>query len=428
MRPCFEGWRSLLNTRHQGWPLALIALWLIGFGGGAQAANLSDVRVGLHGALTRFVIESDTKFPFRLFQLQNPARLIVDLPNMQRDVAELPLSNQSPLIEKSRYGLFRPDVLRVVLDLSTLIAIHQSRQYQNAAGKWLLVIEMAAPDASHAVTTKATEVGWRAYFDSRQFRTATPKSALQAEFTPKGVISAPRRKQSYVPIVVMIDPGHGGLDPGAIGYKNTFEKDVVLGIAKRLQNQLKQRGFRALLTRDADFYVPLAERYRIAQKHQARLFVSLHADAAENSRATGASIYTLSEKASDREAAKLARKENASDVLVGVSDFEEYDASVQRILLSMSQRVTQFESSVFASAMLKQLSSAINLKSHAYRSAGFTVLKSPSVPSILIELGYMSNPDDRKKLLDPKHCERLAITLAAGIADYFTQRKKNRTG
>ena len=385
----------------------------------ASAASLRDVRVGLHGALTRIVLEADTPFPYRIFQLENPARLIIDLPNMDWQVAALPTKAQSPLIQKFRHGLFSPDVLRIVLDMPSQVAIHRHAHYQSSAGKWLLLLEIAVPDSDHAATRGILNRDWQAYLDTRT------KPPEPENFVPEGVVATPLRGEKPLPMTIVIDPGHGGPDPGAVSGQKIYEKDIVLKIAKRLQHHLKERGFRALLTRDADFYIPLGKRYRIAQNQQADLFVSLHADAAENPRATGASVYTLSEKASDREAAKLARKENASDILVGVSGFEDYDASVQQILLSMSQRITQYDSVRLAQSIVPELAQATNIKPNPHRSAGFAVLKSPSVPSVLVELGYMSNPKDRKKLLDDQHRDRLAAALAAGIAMYFTQQQNN---
>lgn len=385
----------------------------------ASAMALSDMRIGLHDALTRIVLEADHPFAYRIFQLQNPARLIVDVPAMDWQVASLPDRNDSPLIQKSRYGLFNPDVLRIVLDLHSAVAVRRHVQYQNAVGKWLLLLEIATPDSAHPAAEGFLAQGWQDYLASR----VQPSEA--ENFIPDGVIPAPLRSARPMPVTIMIDPGHGGPDPGAVAGGKTFEKDIVLKVAQRLQHHLEQRGFRALLTRDADFYIPLGKRYRMAQNQQADLFISLHADAAENPKATGATVYTLSEKASDREAAKLAQKENASDILVGVSGFEDYDDSVQQVLLSMSQRITQYDSVQLARAVVPELAQATNVKPNPHRSAGFAVLKSPSIPSILVELGYMSNPKDRKKLLERAHRDTLAQALAAGIAGYFDKQQQN---
>lgn len=386
----------------------------------ALSASLDDVRMGLHDKITRLVFEADTKFPYRVFQLADPTRLIIDLPSMEWRVAKLPTGVQSPLIQQSRHGLFSPDILRIVFDTHSAVTIHRHAQYQNSAGKWLLVLDIAKPDAEHAADRGTLSKSWKAYLDQQ-----AKQRAEAANFIPEGVIPAPRRGQKPTPIIVMIDPGHGGPDPGAIGGKKTYEKDIVLKVGKRLQHHLNKLGFRALMTRDADFYIPLSKRYRIAQNQQAKLFVSLHADAAENPRATGASLYTLSEKASDREAAKLAQKENASDVLVGVSEFADYDASVQQVLLSMSQRITQYDSVLLAKSLLPELGAATKLKRDPHRSAGFAVLKSPSIPSVLVELGYMSNTKDRKKLLDAQHRDKLGAALAKGIAAYFAKQQEN---
>lgn len=389
----------------------IVVFCLLGLSRTVLAATLSDLRVGLHGDITRVVIESDQKFPYRLFQLQQPARLIIDGPSMTWRVNNSRLAERSPLIAKSRFGLFRPDVLRVVFDLTHAVKIVRHVMFKNAAGKWLLMVEFQRASRGEESTRNIFEDGWQEYI------------ARANKKKPDKVARAPRRGEKKVSQIVVIDPGHGGLDPGALGDNKIYEKHIVLAVSRHLRKALEKMGIETHLTRNSDYYVPLATRFRIAEQKRATLFVSIHADAADNPKAYGASIYTLSDKASDREAEKLAQKENASDTLVGISDLDDYEPSVQRILLSMSHRATQRESSRIAKNLLQTMSKEITMKSHAHRSAGFAVLKSPSVPSVLVELGYISNSRDRKLLQNTNHQKKLARTLAKGIRRYLERLK-----
>jgi N-acetylmuramoyl-L-alanine amidase len=219
--------------------------------------------------------------------------------------------------------------------------------------------------------------------------------------------------------VVMIDPGHGGQDPGAIGVSGTREKFVALDTARAAAKRLEATGrYRVLMTRDSDEYIPLQGRVELAQKAGADLFMSVHADANRNRHIHGASVYTLSEKASDEEAAELAARENRSDKIAGV-DLSNHEPIVSEILYDLARRQTNNMSQRFAQALVSELGRDVLLLDNTHRSAGFVVLKAPDIPSALVELGCLSNAAEERELRETKYQQRLAESLARSVNDYF---------
>jgi N-acetylmuramoyl-L-alanine amidase len=220
--------------------------------------------------------------------------------------------------------------------------------------------------------------------------------------------------------VVVIDPGHGGIDAGTTGIDGTKEKDVVLDEAKRLAKALTRRGYVVHLTRDSDIYIPLRERVAIARSYDADLFISLHADSNPSTQIAGASVYTLSEHGSDAEAAALASKENQSDIIAGV-DLSGQDDTVSHILIDLAQRDTINRSNRFASVLVSELPRATDVvHRQPHRSAGFAVLKAPDVPAVLIELGYLSNRGDCSQLGDARWRDAVARSIATAVDRQFT--------
>ena len=217
----------------------------------------------------------------------------------------------------------------------------------------------------------------------------------------------------------MIDPGHGGNDPGAIGLKKNYEKNVVLSVAKRLARQLDDiPNVEVHLTRDRDTYVKLDERVAFAQRRNADLFLSLHADAHRVRSVRGGSVYVLSQRASDKEAARLAREANKSDRVAGVAMKDE-PPEVRNILIDLAQRETMNKSAILGAAVLREMDKVVHLRKDDVLFAGFKVLKAPEVPSILIEMGYMSNPEEERKLITTYHQNRIARALRDGVATYI---------
>ena len=221
--------------------------------------------------------------------------------------------------------------------------------------------------------------------------------------------------------LIVIDPGHGGIDPGALG-SHTMEKNVTLAMAKQLQKTLLATGrFRVVLTRDKDVFIPLRDRFKIARDKGADLFISLHADSIPGTGARGASVYTLSDKASDAEAEALATKENKSDVINGV-DLSQQSQTVSGILIDLAQRETINLSSRFASILVGDLKADTMMLQNSHRFAGFAVLKAPDVPSVLLEMGYISNPSEERLLTQPNHQKSLSESITRAIEDYFDWR------
>ncbi|HEX4042048.1 MAG TPA: N-acetylmuramoyl-L-alanine amidase [Xanthobacteraceae bacterium] len=219
--------------------------------------------------------------------------------------------------------------------------------------------------------------------------------------------------------VIMLDPGHGGVDPGAIGVNGTYEKFIALGTAREAARLLEGTGhFHVLMTRDSDQYIPLQQRVELAQSAGADLFMSVHADANRNHHIRGASVYTLSEKASDKEAAELAARENRSDFVAGV-DLSKHEPVVSEILFDLARRQTNNMSQRFAQAIVSELGREVMLMDNTHRSAGFVVLKAPDIPSALVELGCLSNPLEEHELRRTNYQLKLAEGLARSVSDYF---------
>lgn len=219
--------------------------------------------------------------------------------------------------------------------------------------------------------------------------------------------------------VIIIDAGHGGKDPGAIGYASKKEKDITLDIAKFLHDELKKEpNYKVYLTRNNDRFLSLSERSLIARKYNADLFISLHADAAGNTKATGLSVYTLSDKASDAEAEKLAKKENKSDVIAGI-DLTGYNSEVKDFLINLSQEHSKEDSRVFAKTLVQNLKGDIDVKSQSTRSAGFAVLKNANMVSVLIEMGYLTNKKDAKIMESYSFKKKLSKAIKKSVHEYF---------
>jgi N-acetylmuramoyl-L-alanine amidase len=220
--------------------------------------------------------------------------------------------------------------------------------------------------------------------------------------------------------VVFIDPGHGGVDPGTIGVSGTYEKHITLAMARELKAQLDKTGrIQAMLTRKIDIFVPLRERVSRAREAGAELFISIHADAIKNRKTRGLSIYTLSEKASDKEAAALADKENKADLIAGINLVGE-TKEVTNILIDLARRESMNQSSKFATGLVFEMRRQTKLLRKTHRFAGFAVLKAPDVPSVLIELGFLSNRSDEKALKDKKYRAKLAKGMVRAITGYFS--------
>lgn len=370
-------------------------------------------RVGDQPDRTRFVIEVSDLLNIRVFTLANPNRVVIDMPEVlwRLQAPERPAGTGT--VRAYRYGLFRSGESRFVIDLNRPVAPAEPLVLPPDKGHGYRIVIDLFPVTEMKFEAAA---GWPS--DLRAKEMAAER--LAAANAPQPLPATPSVK-SQKSRVVVIDAGHGGIDSGTIGIDGLLEKNVVLDEALRLKKVLQKRGYTVHLTRESDIYIPLRERVEIARGYQADLFISLHADSNPDAGVSGASVYTLSESGSDREAAALARKENQSDIIAGV-DLSGENSPVASILIDLAQRDTINKSVRFAEAVVGELGHATGiLQKEPHRSAAFVVLKAPDVPAVLIELGYLSNAHDCTRLGTPEWREASAEAIAAAVDRNFSQ-------
>ncbi len=375
----------------------------------------SDARLAGDSRQTRFVLDLDQPIKFRAFTLADPYRVIVDIPEVKFQLAAGTGTVGRGLIQAFRYGLVMPGGSRMVFDLAGPAKIAQAYVLEAANGQPArLVLELEEIDRASFIQAMAAESRPQLLPALAQ---AGATVATAAEATPKLVAAADTRP------VVVIDPGHGGVDNGTQSGDET-EKNLVLGFGLALRDQLEKKGkYRVVMTRTDDTFVTLADRVRIARTQSAALFVSIHADALPRKEgdAQGATIYTLSDRASDTEAARLAEAENKADAIGGVNLTEE-PADVADILIDLTQRETRTFSNRFARLLMAEMKTTVRMHKHPLKSAGFKVLKAPDVPSVLIELGYVSNKDDLEHLVSENWRSRTVGSIALAIDAFFNKR------
>ena len=391
---------------------SLVATLAAAAAGSLQAApadplpQATGVRVGGDDRQTRFVVDLTEKIGLAAFTLADPYRVIIDLPQLAFHLPTDAGEKGRGLIKAFRYGLIMQGGSRIVLDTKGPVKVERVFTVDAADGQPArLVLDLSPTDRTAFLRTIA--------LDNRNVRGASGKAA---EPPPK----APGDTR---PLVV-IDPGHGGIDTGAKSAGGDLEKDVVLQFALTLRDRMVSAGkYRVSLTRDDDTFVPLSERVRFARAQGAALFVSIHADAIPRGegQAEGATVYTLSENATDAAAARLAEAENKADVIAGVDLTAEPD-DVANILVDLAQRETRNFSGQFAKLLVSELKSTAKLHKHPLKSAGFKVLTAPDVPSVLVELGYMTTKGDVKQLTSAVWQARTAGALAQAIDKYFAPR------
>ncbi|MGA7518280.1 MAG: N-acetylmuramoyl-L-alanine amidase [Pseudolabrys sp.] len=374
---------------------------------GESPSVATDIRIGGDDKQTRFVVDLSRKIDITAFMLADPYRVVVDLP---RTTFKLPANTgvqARGLVKAFRYGLIMQGGSRIVLDTKAPVRLEKSFVIDAAEGQPArLVLDLVATD--------------RASF--MRNITLTNRSAQQSASARPS--DAPPKVEGDARPLIVIDPGHGGIDNGAKGTGGELEKDVVLAFALTLREKLEAQGkYRVAMTRSEDEFIALGERVRFARSRNAALFLSVHADALPKREglAEGATVYTLSENASDAEAARLAETENKADVIAGVDLTAEPD-DVANILVDLAQRETKTFSMQFARTVVEELKSAARLHKHPLKSAGFKVLLAPDVPSVLVELGYMSTKDDLKQLTSANWRARTAQALAQAVDAYFTPR------
>jgi N-acetylmuramoyl-L-alanine amidase len=416
-RPARRRWRA-----RCGW-LWLAAALLVGAAPAAWAdATVRDIRIARHEDGVRVVVELSRDVPFHYLTLDGPPRLAIDLPEVAWLVPESEGMRQIG-VNGYRFGRFRPGVSRLVVDVAEPFAVQRVFELPATPSGHRIVFDLAlgegAGEAAPRLTLAGADAAGGEALNGASHEAANgagiaPEQKVAAITTFKLPLKKPRQR------VIVIDPGHGGVDPGAVGVTGTYEKDVVMAMAQALRRQLEATGrYKVVLTREGDQIVRLRDRIRIARESEGELFLSLHADSLVRNRAIdGALVYTLSEKASNAEAARLAAKENRADILAGV-DLSNQEEVVTAILIDLAQRDTNNKSMRFADILMGRLAGATTLTRSRPAQAGFVVLKSPDMPSVLVELGYLSNSEDERRLKDPQHLARLAKALVTAIDDYF---------
>jgi len=356
----------------------------------------------------RFVLDLTEKVSFQVFSLVDPDRIVVDLTPVawRLDTAE-PIGPVRAL----RTGRLQPGVGRLVLDLAQPARVTASRLVEPRDGqKWRLILDIE-PVRRDAFVSAAGPPGPTAGVQVGGPTLGAQQTSLRA---PPVVKPEPKR----LPVIV-IDPGHGGKDPGAISVSHVYEKAITLEAGLELRRQLQATGrYRVLMTRADDRFVVLRDRVAFARSVQADLFISIHADSIGNPNHRGLTVYTVSDTASDRESEALAQKENKADVIAGV-DLGAETKQVATILIALTQRETKNKSARFAGLAVEQLSKLSRTVDQAHRFAGFAVLTAPDVPSVLIELGYLSNRDDERELQSPAYRKKMAERITNAIDLYF---------
>jgi N-acetylmuramoyl-L-alanine amidase len=377
---------------------------------GAPATDVfpvaTDVRLGGNGQQTRFVVDLTEKIDLAAFTLADPYRVVVDLPQLTFKLPPKTGEHGRGLIKAFRYGLVMRGGSRIVLDTTGPVRVEKAFTLAAAEGQPArLVLDLVATDRESSLRTIA--------LNNRASRHVAVKHAPVEPIT----------EGDLRPLIVL-DPGHGGIDVGTRARSGEYEKDVVLAFSLMLRDKLEQSGkYRVVMTRSDDTYIPLGERVQFARGRHAALFLSIHADFLPRSdgQAEGATVYTLSEKASDAEAARLADAENKADVIAGVDLTAEPD-DVANILVDLAQRETKTFSVQFARTVIDEIKTATPVHKHPIKAAGFKVLTAPDVPSALLELGYMSDKSDLKNLLSPAWRARTAAALAQAIDSFFAPR------
>jgi N-acetylmuramoyl-L-alanine amidase len=400
-------WRAVLAGG-----LVVLALAMLGVAALAKPAVL-DARLGLHPDRTRFVLELSEEPSYKVFTLSNPDRVVIDVADLVWENASRFGTSKVGLVSGFRFGETAPGKGRVVLDVDQPVTVKSVYVIPpNNGRKHRLVLDLAAAADDGAGTEPVPASLDRSGAANGQVAGLThmipPPPTLKPDTRP----------------TIVVDPGHGGIDPGTTGTRGTQEKDVMLAMAEELKAILEDTGrYKVALTRDDDRFLTLRERLTMGRHSGGDLFISLHADSHRDHTVRGASVYTLSEQASDSEAEALAAKENKADVIDGV-DLTEEEPEVTDILIDLAQRETMDLSSVFASSLVEELAKVTKLRTNTHRFAGFAVLKAPDVPSVLVELGYLSNRQEERELRSARHRERLAHAIERAIGDYFDWRRK----
>jgi len=373
----------------------------------ANSLKYNTMRVGQHDNQTKIVLDLTGPIKYKYFKLSRPDRFVVDLIDVVKTGKKPKINYANTAVKNIRSGIRNGNDLRLVIELRQSLKGNVYLLKPTAGKGNRLVIELL--DKSSKPVQRVAKAPVKKTVQQAQAATA-PKVKKKQLIV----------KQQQRDIVIAIDAGHGGIDPGAKGHKGTREKDVVLAIARRLEKLVeKEDGMRPLMIRDGDHFIKLANRKEKARKHKADFFISIHADAFPDKRAKGASVYALSQRGATSEAAKLlANRENASDLVGGVS-LDDKDDMLASVLLDLSQSATIEDSIDVGGKILKGLKGVARIHKTSVQQAGFAVLKSPDIPSILVETAFISNPREEKNLRSGGYQQKLAEAMMFGIRSYF---------
>lgn len=433
----------------------------------AQAFSVDDVRFGAHPDKVRMVVDLSAAQPFRAHTQADLNRMVIDMPRFDWRVGNVG-GAQGATVKSIRQGELQPGISRIVIDFQHPIKIQNAyilprdsahnkpdrlvvdfqrvtpEMASAAAGQIFgkltvpggMRMEAAAPVPFPSPASAPTISTAPAPHPEREtVAVAAPDMSIEAPLptgtTQTAALTPDKKPANFTPLkapgngkkpLIVIDAGHGGVDPGALGANGVAEKHVTLNMAKTLKEQLEATGrYRVILTRDRDTYLKLYKRVEFARQNHADLFISLHADSIGKSNVAGASLYTLSDKASDEQTALLADRENRADLIAGM-DLDTNDEQVATILVDLTMRDTMNQSKFFANKLLGHLQNTnIKMLDNPHRYAGFAVLKAPDIPSVLIEMGFMSNPREAEQLNKPEYRRTFAKALVLGIDNYFAK-------
>lgn len=404
--------------------LRFLILLLLTLGNAAQAMEVKATRLWPSPEYSRITLELSEAAAYKYFSLKNPERLVLDLEGVEPNeaLAEIAakVTPQDPQIASIRVAKNRPGVTRVVVELKTEIRpqIFPLKPMGDYSHRLVLDLYPASLEAVEKQVERQLEeaIGKAGKAETEKKAEARGGSGKPAE----AKTDKPVKPEFVRLIIVAIDAGHGGEDPGAKGANGSYEKDITLSIARRLKAQIeKQENMRAYLTRDGDYFIPLHERVNKARRAQADLFLSIHADAFIKPHARGSSVFALSEKGATSAAAKwLAKHENDAD-LIGGLNIDVKDVYLKQTLIDLSQTAAIADSLKLGRHVLEEIGGINQLHKPHVEQAGFAVLKAPDIPSILVETAFISNPEEEKRLIDEDYQERMAAAILAGIKRYF---------
>lgn len=412
---------------------------------GALALDITAIRFGAHPDKQRAVIELSAPTDFRAFVMGTPDRLVLDLDRFAWNNPPI-TRGKGVNINDVRYGDLGNGKGRLVFQTDKPVMVQSAFFLPKGSGQPdRLVVDFKPVEGSSTALPVATGQQMIGNMpndtesniqiaSTRAFSVPLPprKGTVQApesnggdyssSGSASGSPSGPRRQDK--PLII-IDAGHGGPDSGAIGANGMYEKTIVLAVAHELRRQLEDSGrYRVKMTRETDIFIPLRGRVNIARKHKGDLFISLHADSIRDSTVTGASVYTLSDKASDKETEKLAERENKADLIAGI-DLSDQEDDVAGILINLAARDTMNQSKFLANTVVRKMdNNGIKTLESAHRSAGFAVLKAMDIPSILIEMGYLTNRSEVERLSSPQHRQKIAGTIKQAVDSYFQKVEK----